>query len=186
MKNIRLCFVLIYSLLWLAACQSPTQVPPTEALPNPVESLEAEPPEKEEPPEQPSEGGSELAVAALQKGGCGACHVIPGVPGAAGTIGPDLSAIGEVVEARLESGEYSGAAKSTQEYFLEALNAPDAFISPDCGGKPCSPGLMPASLAQALSASELQAVVGYMEDLPDREPAPRVGDLRRSRIFPPL
>ena len=30
-------------------------------------------------------------AAAFQKGGCTACHVIPGIPGAVGTIGPDLS-----------------------------------------------------------------------------------------------
>lgn len=35
----------------------------------------------------------DLALAAFKKGGCGACHIIPGVPGAQGTIGPDLTNI---------------------------------------------------------------------------------------------
>ncbi len=53
----------------------------------------------------------ELAAQAFQKGGCRAFHVIPGVPGAAGTIGPDLIEIGQGAKARLESGEYTGMAK---------------------------------------------------------------------------
>jgi mono/diheme cytochrome c family protein len=113
----------------------------------------------------------ELAVQAFQKGGCTACHAIPGVPGAVGTIGPDLSEIGAVVKARLEKGEYTGAAKTADEYLTESIEAPDAFISPACPSGPCANGLMPASLAQALSANELSAVVKYLAALPGGEPA---------------
>jgi nitrite reductase (NO-forming)/hydroxylamine reductase len=113
----------------------------------------------------------ELAAQAFQKGGCTACHTIPGIPGA-GTIGPDLSEIGQVAAARLESGEYTGMAKSVEEYLAESIQSPDAFLSPDCPTGPCAKGLMPASLAQALSADELDAAVEYLASLPGGEIAP--------------
>lgn len=108
----------------------------------------------------------ELAVQALEKGKCGACHVIPGVKDAAGTIGPDLSNIGHEAAERLKNGDYQGDAKTVEEYMLEAVIAPDDFISPDCANGPCQKGLMPASIAKSLSDTELQAIVTYMTALP--------------------
>jgi cytochrome c len=41
-------------------------------------------------------GGSAAAGAeAIGRHGCGACHVIPGIAGAVGTVGPDLTAVGK-------------------------------------------------------------------------------------------
>ncbi len=108
----------------------------------------------------------ELAAQAFQKGGCLVCHTIPGVPGAVGTIGPDLSEIGQVVKARLESGEYTGTAKTVEEYLSESLQSPEAFIAPACPTGPCPKGTMPASLAQAFSADELKLVVAFLASLP--------------------
>ncbi len=126
----------------------------------------------ESPVEQPTGlYDKELALAAFQKGGCSACHTIPGVAGA-GAIGPDLSEIGQVVAARIENGEYTGMAKSVEEYLSESIQSPDAFISPNCPSGPCGAGLMPASLAQALSSSELEAVVKYLAELPGGAAAP--------------
>lgn len=110
---------------------------------------------------------NELAVQAIQKGGCVACHIIPGVPGAVGVIGPDLSEIGEKVAARIEAGEYTGMAKTIEEYLHESIQSPDAFIAPDCPTGPCGAGVMPASLAQTLSADELNGVVNYLASLPE-------------------
>lgn len=110
---------------------------------------------------------NELAVQAIQKGGCVACHTIPGVPGAVGTIGPDLTEIAKVVTERMTSGEYTGMAKTTEEYLLESIQSPDAYISPACPAGPCTKGVMPASLAQTLSADELDATVKYLASLPN-------------------
>ncbi len=109
----------------------------------------------------------ELLLQAFQTGGCSACHVIPGVPGAVGTIGPDLSEIGRVARTRLESGEYRGSARTVEEYLREAIQQPDAFIVPQCPTGPCTPGVMPATLAQALSREELNAIVSYLASLPE-------------------
>lgn len=108
-----------------------------------------------------------LALEGFQKGGCGACHVIPGVPNASGTIGPDLSEIGAVVSARLQSGEYPGSAQTVEEYLQESIVDPGAFISPDCPSGPCQPGLMPAGMGQILSAEELFSMVHYLANLPE-------------------
>ena len=58
---------------------------------------------------------------------------------------------------------------SVDAYLLEALHDPDAFVAPDCAGKPCQKGLMPASLAQALSEQELNSIIAFMADLPSDE-----------------
>lgn len=116
----------------------------------------------------------ELAVQAIQKGGCVACHTIPGVPGAVGEIGPDLSAIGKEADDRIASGEYTGAAKTVEEYLLEAVQVPDAFVAPTCPEGPCDKGLMPASLSKVLSEDELNSIVSYLAALPSGETAPAV------------
>jgi len=165
MKSFRMILFLFLTVLLLAACSrqeaEPTSPPAPAAQNTPAGQPVADQPSGDQPHD------SQLAITAFQKGGCGACHVIPGVPGAVGNIGPDLSKIGEVAEQRIESGEYTGQAKDEHAYLLEALKNPDAYIAPDCGGKACQKGLMPASLAEALTADELDAVVEYMSDLPE-------------------
>jgi nitrite reductase (NO-forming) / hydroxylamine reductase len=109
---------------------------------------------------------NELALSAFRKGGCSACHVIPGVPGAVGMIGPDLSEIGQLAAHRIESEDYSGAATTGEEYVLESIQDPDVYLSPDCPTGPCGKGMMSASLGQAFSQEELDAVVRYLSALP--------------------
>lgn len=170
MKVLRI-FAILAAATILAACAgqsvSPAQaVQPTAAAAQPTEASA---------PAVPGLYDRELALSAFQKGGCAACHVIPGVDGAIGTIGPDLTRIGEVVEERLKKGDYTGQAKTADAYLLEAVQNPDAFIAPDCAGKPCQKGLMPASLVQTLTEQELSSMVAFMADLPnDGADAPAV------------
>lgn len=107
----------------------------------------------------------QLAIAAFQKGGCTACHVIPGVPGAVGAIGPDLSEIARLAEERIADGQYTGKAKTVAEYLHEAVISPDAYLAPDCGGNPCQKGIMSATAKDIFSEQELNAVVGYLAKL---------------------
>lgn len=111
---------------------------------------------------------AELAAQAFQKGSCGACHVIPGVDGAVGAIGPDLSDSGKLAESRIQSEGYTGSAKTVDKYLNEALIDPNAFLSPDCPTGACPEGLMP-SFSGTLSSQEIQAVVSYLASLPDEE-----------------
>ncbi len=89
---------------------------------------------------------AEQAAPAFQKGGCVACHVIPGVPGAIGTIGPDLSRMGQQAEEYLNTGEYHGEAETVDDFIRESILEPDAFIPAECPNGHCQPGLMPATL----------------------------------------
>ena len=123
---------------------------------------------------------AEQAAPAFQKGGCVACHVIPGVPGAIGTIGPNLSQMGEQAEAYLSTNEYTGEAETGEDFIRESIINPDAFIPAECPNGHCQPGLMPPTLIDLLSDKELDTIVQYLGSLPndeipvsdDLEPAP--------------
>jgi nitrite reductase (NO-forming)/hydroxylamine reductase len=123
-------------------------------------------------PSDPVQYTKDLAVSSFQKGGCLACHTIPDVPGAVGTIGPDLGEIGKLASERIESGEYTGMAKDAHEYLFESIQSPDAYLSPACPAGPCAKGVMPASIAETLNDQELTAVVNYLAALPDGEIVP--------------
>ena len=110
-----------------------------------------------------------LVAAAMQKGGCGACHVIPGIANANGTIGPDLSQVGDIAKTQIEDPAYTGKATTAIEYLHEAIVEPDAYVSQACPGGTCQKGLMPATLAAALSPEELDAMVAYLAGLPGAE-----------------
>ncbi|MCX8025925.1 MAG: nitrite reductase, partial [Thermanaerothrix sp.] len=122
--------VMILAMEGLAACGVKTSTPssPTLSVKNPTPTG--------------VEASVNLALEGFRKGGCGACHIIPGVPGAQGTLAPDLSQIAEVAEERLKSGEYRGKAKSVIHYLYEVSTDPDVYLPSDCNGAPCQKGLM--------------------------------------------
>ena len=120
------------------------------------------------PSPEPTTNPEEVA-SLFQKGGCVACHVIPGVPGAVGSIGPDLSQMGDVANAYLQSDDYTGEATTADEYIREAVVEPDAFISPECPSGPCLAGQMPPTLADLLSDGELDTIVQYLSSLPNED-----------------
>lgn len=124
-------------------------------------------PVSEEPSLDPGLYEWELARTAFQKGGCAACHVIPGVPGAVGTIGPDLSEAGALAETNVTSEDYTGSAVTAEEYLEESILDPVIFITPDCPSGPCQAGLMPPTFGDTFSPEELQAVVNYLASLPE-------------------
>jgi len=110
-------------------------------------------------------------ISAFQKGGCGACHKIPGVPNAVGTIGPDLSKIGEMAASRIADSSYTGSATTGEEYIHESILEPEIFLVPDCPSSACQAGLMPATFASTLSEGEISQIVGYLNTLPGGEAA---------------
>ncbi|WP_322506994.1 c-type cytochrome, partial [Anaerolinea sp.] len=156
MRRFFFLWFVIVSALALAACgekAAPAAPPPTQ------ESASA----------PPALYSAELARQAFQKGGCGACHVIPGVEGAGGTIGPDLTGIAQTAQGHLEKGNYKGKAKSVAEFLAESIRQPDVFVAPDCNGSPCQKGLMPASLSNLYNEEEIQAMVQFLMNPPQEE-----------------
>jgi nitrite reductase (NO-forming) / hydroxylamine reductase len=145
------------------AAASPT--PQATAAPIEVKS-DTEPPRDRADRTESGPPDAKNLAAAFQKGGCGACHVIPGIPNATGAIGPDLSRLSERAEATLQDEAYFGKAKSVVDYIREAIVDSDAFVATDCPGGACQKGLMPATLATTLSDNELAAIVSYLKELP--------------------
>ncbi len=108
----------------------------------------------------------EKIVESFQAGGCGACHVIPGVPNAQGIIGPDLSQVGEVAAERVQASNYTGEAETVADYLRESILDPNRFIVEDCPNGPCMAGQMPATMDELLSKKQIEFVVQYLSGLP--------------------
>ena len=162
-RRVSLLVLAIALALMLAACKQATPPPPVEGKPLDPQAV----------------------AAAFQKGTCGACHVIPGVPNAAGAIGPDLSKMGETAQASLQNKAYTGKAKNVADYVREAIVAPDAFVASGCPGGACQKGLMPATLAKALSDQELGIVVQYLAGLPGKAIAAPAGAVTTTAAVAP-
>lgn len=97
-------------------------------------------------------------VATFNKGGCAGCHTIPGIPGANGRVGPNLSNLG--VEA---AGRRPGF--TAEEYIRESILDPNAFIASNCPTGDCPAGVMLQNFAQTLSPDELEKIVSYLSVL---------------------
>ncbi len=97
----------------------------------------------------------DAVIAAIEKGGCTACHTIPNIPNAIGQVGPDLSKIGTDGATRQDG-------YSAEEYIRESLREPSAFIAPECPLGPCVAGTMPQL---TLDQSEIETIVSYLSTL---------------------
>lgn len=76
--------------------------------------------------------GDPQVLAAFQKGACGSCHIIPGIPNAAGVIAPDLSDVHLAALKHIDDGSYTGKAATAEEYIHESILEPNLFIAPKC------------------------------------------------------
>ncbi len=143
-------------LLVLVACTRQAEVPSPTTAPTAAPAAVAD---TGHPP-------VDLAQTAFKKGGCGACHIIPGVVHARGVIGPNLTDISQTATRTMQSTAYTGKASTVDDYLRESILEPDAFVAPDCNGSPCQKGIMPPSLGQGLSPTELGAVIQYLKAPP--------------------
>jgi cytochrome c peroxidase len=100
---------------------------------------------------------AEFALA-FNRGGCAGCHTIPGIPGADGQVGPDLSEIGSTASTRI-SGSSAG------EYIRESILDPNAFIAPECPTGGCPENVMLQTFAESLSQADLDLIVSYLSAL---------------------
>ena len=105
-------------------------------------------------------------LAAFEKGACGTCHVIPGVPNATGVIAPSLADVNMMTDEHLKSGSYTGKAKTAEEYIRESILDPNLFVAPKCPTGACTPNVMPATLRDTLNTDEINAIVQYLNGLP--------------------
>lgn len=110
--------------------------------------------------------GDPQVLAAFQKGACGSCHTIAGIPNAVGVIAPNLSDVNMAADEHFKSGSYTGKATTAEEYIRESIQDPNLFIAPTCPTGPCAANVMPATLASTLSTDEVNAIVSYISGLP--------------------
>ncbi|MDE3034672.1 MAG: c-type cytochrome, partial [Nitrospirota bacterium] len=103
--------------------------------------------------------GEEPVDQIFQKATCVACHTIPGIAGAVGTIGPKLVE-GTNAPTRIKDPAYKGTAKSTREYITESVINPSAFVV-----KGFPDNTMPKEFGKKLSAGALNKIVDYLSQL---------------------
>ena len=122
------------------------------------------------PPEQKSFRAPAKVVAILNRGGCGSCHTIPGIPGADGNIGPNLSELGKIAGKRRE--DYSA-----RKYVEESIRNPNAFVAPGF-----AKGIMPSRFGRTLSKKDMEILVDYLVSL-GVDP-PKASNQERAKLDP--
>ena len=103
--------------------------------------------------------GEEPIVQLFTRAGCVVCHMIPGIPGAEGRVGPKL-VLGLNGPRRLADGNYQGNARTVHDYIYESILSPGTYVVP---GYPDH--VMPRWYGQKLSATALDKIAAYLEAL---------------------
>ena len=110
--------------------------------------------------------GDEPLVDIFTRPGCPVCHMIPGIPGATGQVGPPLM-LGKTGEERLKDPGYRGEAKTVHEYIVESVLEPQRFV---VQGYPAH--TMPTWYGSKLSALALEKIAVYLERQTEERSAP--------------
>ena len=85
--------------------------------------------------------------------GCGGCHALGSI--SAGVVGPALTNIATVAETR-EAG------KTAEQYLIESIISPNAFVVAECPTGPCPENVMTQTFSETLSESELSDLVEFL------------------------
>ena len=142
-----------------------------------VKSYEKFIPEADRPKQQEEATGVASALMAdgtepvdqiFQKAQCVACHTIPGIPGAKGTIGPVLEE-GTNALLRMKDKDYKGSAKTVPDYIMESIVSPSTYVV-----KPYPDNTMPKIFGQKLSAGAIKKIVDYLSQVKAGSPPPKI------------
>lgn len=101
--------------------------------------------------------GDEPIAAIFTKAGCPVCHMVPGISGANGRVGPPLI-LGATGPARLADPAYRGHANTVHEYVVESVIDPGLFVVSGYQA-----GTMPNWYGAKLSALALEKIASYLE-----------------------
>lgn len=111
--------------------------------------------------------GEESIAGIFRAAACIYCHVIPGVPDAAGTIGPVLT-MKSTAPLRLKDPKYRGKATTPWEYIYESILKPSVYLV-----QPFPDDVMPKVYGHKLTALALDKIVDYLAEIEeDKEPPP--------------
>lgn len=103
--------------------------------------------------------GDEPLKEIFTRAGCPVCHVIPGIEGARGLVGPPL-VLGAVGEQRLADPRYHGRAETVREYVVESILTPSVYVVPGYPDR-----AMPHWYGKKLTARALDRIAGYLVQL---------------------
>ena len=93
--------------------------------------------------------------------GCGICHTIPGVEGAAGLLAPKLE-VKTTAPLRIKDPNYAGTAKTAKDYIKESIINPSAyFVFNEALGVPYPP-IMPPGFGEKLSVNALDKLADFL------------------------
>jgi len=112
--------------------------------------------------------GTEPIDQIFAKAQCVACHTIPGIEAAKGTIGPKLVE-GTNAPQRIKDKEYKGTAKNTAEYIMESIVAPSTYVV-----KGFPDNTMPKVFGQKLSAGAIKKIVDYLSQVQEGKEPPKI------------
>jgi cytochrome c oxidase subunit 2 len=87
-------------------------------------------------------------LAVFQENGCGGCHTLKGVPGATGTVGPDLDNLKQAA---------ATAKQPLAAFIKESIVKPGAYIAPGYSNA------MPPTFGTSIPADKLDQLVQYLE-----------------------
>ncbi len=106
-------------------------------------------------------GGNADNGKALAEGvfGCAACHILSAV-GPAWNPTTDTPGIGARAETRLADPTYAGAAKTPEQYLLESIVAPNAFVVEGFAS-----GVMPVNFGDRMTPQDAADLIAYMLSL---------------------
>ena len=140
--------VLLYA-LWTLRVDGPGQGRPAEPGAMPIAELS--------PEKVPLTTGEEPITEIFTRAGCPVCHIIPGIPGANGQVGPKL-VLGTTGPQRIASPNYNGQATTIHDYVIESVLDPERYVVPGYPGR-----TMPGWYGSKLSALALAKIATYLE-----------------------
>ena len=105
--------------------------------------------------------------------GCVGCHAIKGYKEAAGQVGPNLTKIWSDSEAIVKSDDYlknvkgQPPAKTAEEYVIQSIHYPNAYIYPKCPSGPCAAGIMVQTYKAQFDAKpdDFKKLLSYLSTL---------------------
>ena len=149
--------LVLLCVLWALRKDKAPQGPPIAAGSAPALPLSSE--------KIPLTTGEEPIADIFVRAGCPVCHLIPGIPGADGRVGPKL-VLGTTGTQRLNDPAYHGQARTIHDYVVESVLEPERFIVPGYPGR-----TMPAWYGSKLSGLALEKIAAYLEQQTDSGPA---------------
>jgi hypothetical protein len=101
--------------------------------------------------------GDESVSEIFTRAGCPVCHIVPGIPGARGQVGPPL-VLATTGLRRLGDPSYRGQAGTVREYIVESVLNPGMYVVPGYPER-----TMPDWYGMKLSALAVEKIADYLE-----------------------